>query len=131
MLVKKALQTMLLSSAMLIALAGVAGAAETAAPVAEVIPVVAAAAPADQAFVVKESECDRAPLYQAAFAKPTAAFSMQCGGCSSGGCAGGFIGQMCWTGGINGQWGNCNLYTGGYMCSDGNWECSCGAGPIP
>ncbi len=126
----KMLKTAFLSSALLLTLASVAGAAEKAAAVDDAAPV-AATAPV---LASTDGNCDAAkdsPFFQVSFTKPTAAFSMQCGSCSSGGCAGGFIGQMCWTGGINGQWGNCNLYSGGYSCTDGNFECSCGYGPIP
>lgn len=128
----KMLKTAFLSSALLLTLSAVAGAVEKASS-ADAAPAVVAneAAPV---LAAVDSGCDKAnssPFFQVSFEKPTASFSMQCGSCSSGGCAGGFIGQMCWTGGINGQWGNCNLYSGGYSCSDGNLECSCGYGPIP
>lgn len=52
-----------------------------------------------------------------------------CGSCSTDGCAGAPRGQICalpW-----GGWGNCNIYSGGYRCSTGGWECQCGSGGLP
>lgn len=51
-----------------------------------------------------------------------------CGSCSSSNCRGALRGQSCWTGS---GWGNCNIYSGGYRCSTGGWECQCGTGPLP
>lgn len=81
-----------------------------------------------------ESNCDQAaspPLFQLAFEKPVAGLAINCGPCSQSQCRGARIGQICWTGGVNGHWGNCNLYTGGNFCEEGGWECQCGSGPLP
>ena len=53
-----------------------------------------------------------------------------CGSCSSSGCRGAIRGQQCYLGSGQG-WGNCNIYSGGYRCSTGGWECQCGSGPLP
>lgn len=53
-----------------------------------------------------------------------------CGSCSSSNCVGAPRGQICHLGSGMG-WGNCNIYSGGYRCSTGGWECSCGTGPLP
>ena len=52
-----------------------------------------------------------------------------CGACSTGGCAGAERGQICWLG--SGRWGHCNIFSGGYMCTEGGWECQCEGGVLP
>ena len=53
-----------------------------------------------------------------------------CGPCSTGGCNGAPRGQICY---ISGQgWsGHCNIFSGGYMCPTGGWDCQCQAGDLP
>jgi hypothetical protein len=64
-------------------------------------------------------------------AEPTPQGPLQfCGSCSTGGCAGRERGSICYLGGPV-TWGHCNIYSGGYLCSTGSWECQCGYGPLP
>jgi len=58
------------------------------------------------------------------------AFQQTCGACSTSNCQGALRGQICYLGGSQ-VWGNCNIYSGGYRCSTGGWECQCGTGPLP
>jgi len=53
-----------------------------------------------------------------------------CGACSSSNCVGAPRGQSCYLGSGQG-WGHCNIYSGGFMCPTGGWECQCGSGPLP
>jgi len=53
-----------------------------------------------------------------------------CGSCSTSNCRGAARGQICSLGG--GGFGHCNIFSGGYMCSDGSgWECQCEGGVLP
>lgn len=131
------LATPSLFAALLLALASVATAADTttaAQPAAPVVQAEAAAAPVAAQDIV-ESNCQKAQggsvLFQVAFEKPQANLVMGCGACSSAQCQGANRGQMCWTGGVHGQWGHCNIYSGGNICDTGGWECQCGVGPLP
>ncbi|MCB1057120.1 MAG: hypothetical protein KDD11_16580 [Acidobacteria bacterium] len=63
-------------------------------------------------------------------AAPLAGPGQTCGSCSTGGCAGATRGRACYLGSGYG-WGNCNIYSGGYLCPTGGWECQCGQGPLP
>lgn len=62
--------------------------------------------------------------------EPTPA-AINCGACSSSNCVGVPRGTRCHLGPIIGGWGWCNIYSGGYMCPSGGWECQCGTGPLP
>ena len=134
MKLEKMLKTLVLSSVLLVSLAAAAGAAETAsAPLPAAAADLPAAAEAVPATVTPAGNCDRAaaaPLYRSAVEKDSDALAATCGTCSAAGCSGAPRGQMCWTGGIHGQWGRCNVYSGN-SCPAGGWECACGTGPIP
>jgi hypothetical protein len=54
-----------------------------------------------------------------------------CGSCSESNCQGAIRGQICHLGGVSGGWGHCNIFSGGYMCSTGGWECQCRGGVLP
>jgi hypothetical protein len=56
--------------------------------------------------------------------------ALSCGACSSANCQGANRGQICHLG-IGGGWGHCNIYSGGYLCPSGGWECDCASGPLP
>jgi len=50
-----------------------------------------------------------------------------CGTCSPSPCSGVQRGRICYLGG---SWGQCNIFTGTYLCSDGYYRCQCeGAAP--
>ena len=133
--------TSLLFTALLLTLASVAGAADVpaAAPAAEAAPLAALdSAPIPSAFTAPAaaSECGRAsvssPFLTVAWEKGADGLAPNsCGACSTPNCNGALRGQMCWLGGIQGGWGHCNIYSGGYRCDTGGWECQCGVGPLP
>lgn len=51
-----------------------------------------------------------------------------CGSCSTSNCVGALRGQFCNTGsGL----GHCNIFSGGFMCPTGGWECQCESGALP
>lgn len=84
---------------------------------------------AEETDSVMEKDCEPTDngLFQNEWLQPTSSFN-SCGACSSSNCKGAIRGQACWTGS---GWGNCNIYSGGYRCSTGGWECDCGVGPLP
>lgn len=51
-----------------------------------------------------------------------------CGNCSLYPCAGVQRGQICYLGGGQG-WGQCNIFTGTNLCSDGYYRCQCEGTP--
>lgn len=53
-----------------------------------------------------------------------------CGACSTGNCGGAPRGQICYISG-QGWTGHCNIFSGGYMCPTGGWDCQCQSGPLP
>ena len=55
-----------------------------------------------------------------------APMAQNCGSCSTSPCKGVPRGTRC---GSPGWW--CNIYSGGFMCPTGGWECQCGHGPLP
>ena len=127
----------LLCALFLMMCATVAGAGEAGLPEVETQAAVEAPAPlavqpadepTDEAQTEAKPECD-APdgLFQSEW-KQGVAFNNSCGSCSSSNCRGAYRGQPCWTGS---GWGNCNIYSGGFICSSGGWECSCASGPLP
>lgn len=129
-----------LFSALLLTLAAASfaeGAGNAPAPAAPAAPAVSAQDEAPVLVTTQgtvESNCEQAasaPLFQVAFEKPQTSLALKCGSCSTSNCRGANRGQMCWTGGVNGQWGNCNIYSGGNICDTGGWECQCGVGPLP
>ena len=87
------------------------------------VPQVAEEAPSK----TKDCENQNGSLFQSEWMEPAAGFN-SCGSCSSSNCNGALRGQPCWTGS---GWGHCNIYSGGYRCSTGGWECQCGTGPLP
>lgn len=125
--------TNFLFAALVLALASAAGAAEPPAPASEQQPAAAAAA---EVVVAPAGHCERAPgatLFTAGWKQGAAAASMvqMCGLCSNDPCKNVPRAQRCWKPGISGGWGWCNIYSGGYLCEEGGWECQCGSGPLP
>lgn len=130
--------TTLIVTALLLALASVAGAdvpapAPAEAPLAALDP---APIPSAVTAPAPAGECGRAsissPFLTVAWEKPADGLAPNsCGACSTPNCNGALRGQMCWLGGIQGGWGHCNIYSGGYRCETGGWECQCGVGPLP
>jgi hypothetical protein len=84
---------------------------------------------AEEANSAVEKDCEPTDngLFQNEWIQPTAAPN-SCGSCSSSNCKGAIRGQACWTGS---GWGYCNIYSGGFRCPTGGWECDCGVGPLP
>lgn len=62
--------------------------------------------------------------------EPTETAAGFCGACSLHNCAGLQRGTSC-TNPMTGLKGFCNIYSGGFKCSTGGWECECGSGPLP
>ncbi len=90
--------------------------------------------PAVTAPSTSAPSCD--PAVSSLVALPVAqagvsASSLPCGSCSDSNCVGAPRGQICHLSGVNGGWGHCNIFSGGYMCATGGWECQCQAGPLP
>ena len=52
-----------------------------------------------------------------------------CGACSEPICQGAARGQGC--GWDSGGQKHCNIFSGGFMCPTGWWECQCRSGPLP
>lgn len=52
-----------------------------------------------------------------------------CGTCSPSPCSGVQRGRICYLGGGQG-WGQCNIFSGTYLCSDGYYRCQC-EGALP
>ena len=132
----KLLKTLLCACFLLIT-ASVVGAAELSLPtVDETVPASeapAVEAPAADAVAPVKEDCNAEadPFQNAEWmgtSLETGLAPQSCGSCSSANCNGAIRGQMCWTGS---GWGNCNIYSGGYRCSTGGWECQCGTGPLP
>lgn len=55
--------------------------------------------------------------------------SFTCGACSDSICVGAPRGQIC--GFDSGGYKHCNIFSGGFMCSTGGWECQCRSGALP
>lgn len=132
-------QTTLLLGVLLLAFAPVAFAEENPAPAPEVtlpsegLPegtVLASVLVSQES--APEAQCEQPGSLFVPMAWQTSAQALprNCGACSSSNCVGAPRGQMCWVGGGFG-WGNCNIYSGGYVCPTGGWECACGIGPLP
>ena len=99
-----------------------------------------AAVPADLSLlgepaVSSSSDCN--PELAAALAgsegDPSRVGLPNCGACSDPQCQGSPRGTFCWAGSPwNNGPGNCNIYSGGFICSPGGgWDCQCGSGPLP
>jgi len=56
--------------------------------------------------------------------------TQNCGFCSTGGCAGAELGQLCYLSG-QGSFGHCNTFTSNFMCTEGGLDCQCSDGAIP
>ncbi|MGD2116566.1 MAG: hypothetical protein PVG07_16045 [Acidobacteriota bacterium] len=115
----------LVAVALLLATASVAVAAET-----ETAPDLVET-PAVDAPVTPGASCgaDGQPLVDLEGQEPIPT-TQYCGACSTGGCAGAERGRICWISGLGWQ-GHCNIFSGGYMCPEGGWECQCEYGPLP
>ncbi len=124
----------LMLACFLLMTASVVGAAETDLPNIEVEVATTEAADLNVPEVSEEAatakqDCENQAggLFQPEWITPSAAPN-SCGSCSSSNCKGALRGQACWTGS---GWGWCNIYSGGFRCSTGGWECQCGTGPLP
>ncbi|MCG8459146.1 MAG: hypothetical protein MI919_22960 [Holophagales bacterium] len=123
-----------LLTALLFALASVTWAAETPQPAVE-LPAPAAEQPsgddtAAETLTTPAEDCDAAKTALVGTALDDIAYTTQtCGPCSSGGCSGATRGQLCWAGGQG--WGACNIFSGGFMCPQGGWDCQCSTGDLP
>lgn len=77
-------------------------------------------------------DCEPTLDLEAALGMPDPTFAaINCGACSSSNCVGVPRGTRCHLGPFIGGSGWCNIYSGGFMCPTGGWECSCGTGPLP
>ncbi len=130
--------TTFLFAALLLSLVSVAGAADNPTPA----PVVAPAAQDLLAEVVSPepaaapTNCGKktlsSPFVQLAWesGNDNNTRVINCGGCSDSQCVGVPRGQRCWLSGY-GWTAHCNIFSGGYMCSTGGWECQCAPGDLP
>lgn len=128
--------TNFLFAALVLALASAAGAAEAPATVAGESPAPVAQAAPGEVVVAPAGHCERAPgatLFSAGWKPAGAAASLvqMCGMCSNDPCKNVPRAQRCWKPGVSGGWGWCNIYSGGYLCEEGGWECQCGSGILP
>jgi hypothetical protein len=129
----------LLAVALLLVAASAAGAAEqqsspdleSTVEAAQQAPTDLDATPAVDAPVTPSGSCDAEaqPLLDLEGQDPIPT-TIYCGPCSTGGCAGAERGRLCYLGGGQG-WGNCNIFSGGYMCPEGGWDCQCSGGVLP
>ncbi len=71
--------------------------------------------------------CDPAALVDGQ--EPALAATQFCGSCSEAVCRGSIRGGRCRVG--TGPWGHCNIFSGGFMCPTGGWDCQCQAGGLP
>lgn len=126
------LTTTLLVAGLLFATAPAIGAAEENTPVPETAPP-SQASPSELvgaeglAGVAGSCEATGAPLLAGDGQDATPTDTQYCGACSTSNCNGAARGQMCWTGSA---WGNCNIFSGGFRCSTGGWECQCSTGDL-
>lgn len=126
----------LLFATLLFAAASVAAATENADPspeVSQAIQPAATEALAGETLFAAAGDCEATSgdlLLDLGLPEPTPA-AINCGACSTPNCQGAARGQRCHLGPIIGGWGWCNIYSGGFMCPTGGWECSCGTGPLP
>lgn len=72
-------------------------------------------------------QCDPATLVDGQ--EPTLAATQFCGSCSETICRGSIRGGRCRVG--VGSWGHCNIFSGGFMCATGGWDCQCQSGDLP
>lgn len=123
-----------LAAALLLALAPVAGAANQAATDLEIPaapPSPSAAVALDDLFAA-ESGCGDAEPAVAALDGQTDEIQLAtqyCGACSVPACQGARRGQGC--GWDSGGQKHCNIFSGGFMCPTGWWECQCQSGDLP
>jgi hypothetical protein len=52
-----------------------------------------------------------------------------CGSCSEAICRGAIRGSSCRI--STGVWGHCNIFSGGFRCATGGWDCQCRTGDLP
>jgi len=114
----------LLAVALLLVTASAVGATET-----STSPAVASQ---PQATSLPGAGCaaDAAPLVSLAGLEPVPTSTSYCGYCSTFSCQGAEIGQLCYLSG-QGSFGHCNTFSGGFMCSEGGWDCQCSGGALP
>jgi hypothetical protein len=129
----KVARTILLT-ALLLATASAVRAAEATAPAPGVAPQSQAPASeflAGELFGAPASDCGTFvdPMRGSGGQDPIPAAQI-CGSCSTPNCSGAIRGQICSLGSGQG-FGNCNIYSGGFRCPTGGWECQCGSGPLP
>lgn len=83
----------------------------------------------DETLATPAQDCSNTEtLLEGTVLQETTPASQTCGSCSSSGCRGAIRGQFCYTGS---GWGNCNIFSGGYMCPEGGWDCQCSSGDLP
>lgn len=84
----------------------------------------------DEALATPAEGCEAGgdALIAMEWQEPTPAGTQYCGSCSTPNCNGAPRGQLCWTGS---GWGHCNIFSGGYMCPTGGWDCQCKGGVLP
>jgi hypothetical protein len=124
--------TSLLAAALLLALTS-AVAAEAPPSGSTIVPAPAtqAAEPTtDEALLGLGGECelDGDSLILTGIEGATPAVVQYCGSCSEPICRGAIRGSSC---GTAGSGKHCNIFSGGYMCPTGGWECQCQAGDLP
>ena len=90
-----------------------------------------AEAPPDAALVDPSSDCKAGgdPLSLTGLEEAMPVAVQYCGACSEPKCQGAIRGSSCKV--SVGVWGHCNIFSGGYMCPTGNWECQCRTGDLP
>lgn len=80
-----------------------------------------------EAPITPAGPCDPATLVDGQ--EPTLAATQFCGSCSEEICRGAIRGSSCRI--STGIWGHCNIFSGGFRCADGRWDCQCRTGDLP
>lgn len=123
----------LLAAALVMALAPAAAAVEP--PAADLQSPAAAPAQAERTIALDDlfaapGDCAPADAVAPLAAEGEAKLAIgSCGACSDPICQGALRGQGC--GWDSGGQKHCNIFSGGFRCPTGGWECQCQSGPLP